>query len=265
MIIMAKSTPIDPNNPKGTSDPKQGDDQIRKTNAGTIEIINVDHYVGDNTPDIGYQEDAAGEHLKVTLHEQASPVSVAENKGVVFAKEADGIAELFYIDENEAITQVTKNGALVNTYVPVGVVNPYAGNSAPDGWLLCDGLAVSRTTYADLFAVIGTTFGVGDGATTFNKPDMKGRLPIGVGTGDASNATAHTLGQKEGDETHTLTEEEMPAHTHAGPDRGNATVAGGARTVGNTFIATSETGSTGGDAAHNNLQPSLGLNYIIKT
>lgn len=66
---------------------------------------------------------------------------------------------------------------------PVGMIAPYAGSSAPDNWLLCDGSAVSRTDYADLFTVIGDDFGAGDGSTTFNVPDLRSRLPIGVGTG----------------------------------------------------------------------------------
>lgn len=69
-----------------------------------------------------------------------------------------------------------------NEVVPIGVVLPYAGSSAPTGFLLCDGSAVSRTTYSALFAIISTTFGVGDGSTTFNLPDMRSRMPIGVGS-----------------------------------------------------------------------------------
>lgn len=75
---------------------------------------------------------------------------------------------------------------------PVGMVAPYAGSTAPDYWLLCDGSAVSRTTYANLFAVIGSTFGAGDGSTTFNLPDLRGRTPIGVGTGEYTFTFAST-------------------------------------------------------------------------
>src|SRR3990172_12282623 len=67
--------------------------------------------------------------------------------------------------------------------IPSGVMQMFGGAAAPAGWLLCDGAAVSRTTYADLFAAIGTAFGVGDGGTTFNIPHLKGRAPIGGGTG----------------------------------------------------------------------------------
>jgi len=67
----------------------------------------------------------------------------------------------------------------VNALVPPGVILPYGAATAPSGYLLCDGSAVSRTTYADLFSVIGTTYGAGDGSTTFNLPHLKGTVPVG--------------------------------------------------------------------------------------
>lgn len=73
---------------------------------------------------------------------------------------------------------------------PVGAVTMFAGATAPGGWLLCDGSAVNRITYQDLFAVISTTFGVGDGSTTFNLPDFREAAPTGVGT-RAAGVTAH--------------------------------------------------------------------------
>ncbi len=87
---------------------------------------------------------------------------------------------------------------------PIGSINAYGGSAAPSGWLLCDGSAVSRTTYTDLFAAIGTTFGTGDGSTTFNLPDMRGIFPRGAGTsGKLSNANgtafAGTLGTYQND------------------------------------------------------------------
>jgi phage-related tail fiber protein len=68
----------------------------------------------------------------------------------------------------------------------------YGGASAPQGWLLCDGAAMSRTTYARLFGIIGTTFGVGDGSTTFNVPDMRESVPAGAGTFAAVTGSTHT-------------------------------------------------------------------------
>lgn len=92
---------------------------------------------------------------------------------------------------------------------PSGMIFDYAGTSAPSGYLLCDGAAVSRATYSALFSKINTTWGVGDGATTFNVPDLRGRTVIGAGTG--SGLTARTTGtQNIGAETTTA----VAAHTH---------------------------------------------------
>ena len=98
--------------------------------------------------------------------------------------------------------------------VPVGTILDFAGATAPTGYLVCDGSAVPRTTYAALFSVIGTTWGTGDGSTTFNIPDFRGRTSIGVGTGTATDATAHTLGSTGGEEKHTLTVPELAEHAH---------------------------------------------------
>ena len=147
---------------------------------------------------------------------------------------------------------------------PIGKIVMYAGSSAPRGWLLCQGQAVSRTTYAKLFSVIGTTYGSGDGSTTFNVPDMRGRSPLGVGNGDATGHTNHTLGQKGGEETHTLDVNEMPAHSHETP-----------LYFGSGFFAPGGDGgwiqtqsykavmSAGGGRAHNNMPPYSAVNFLI--
>ena len=98
--------------------------------------------------------------------------------------------------------------------VPAGIIEPFAGTTVPEGYLLCDGSAVDRTTYATLFGVIGTTFGAGDGSTTFNLPDLGGRVPLGV-------SSTHLLGSTGGSETVTLTESELPAHVHEVPQHGH--------------------------------------------
>jgi microcystin-dependent protein len=79
-------------------------------------------------------------------------------------------------------------GLTPTTTIPVGTISPYAGTSAPANWLLCDGSAVSRVTYAALFAVTSTAYGVGDGSTTFNVPDLRGRTVVGSGTGAQQGA-----------------------------------------------------------------------------
>lgn len=102
---------------------------------------------------------------------------------------------------------------------PAGIIMPFAGTVAPEGYLFCDGSAVSRTTYATLYAVIGDTFGSGDGSTTFNLPDLGGRVPLGV-------SSTHLLGSTGGSETVTLTESELPAHVHEVPQHGHADTIG---------------------------------------
>lgn len=152
-----------------------------------------------------------------------------------------------------------------------GTVLPYAGTTAPNGWLLCFGQAVSRTTYPNLFARIGTTFNVPDlrGRVAAGKDDMGGTAAsrlTNTGTGNPGIAGA-TLGATGGVDRHTLTTAQMPAHTH--------TVTGAAATEfgGTVQKATSEgaTGapataaSQGSGAAHPNAQPTIVLNSIIKT
>lgn len=165
-------------------------------------------------------------------------------------------------------------GAVATTddrLLPTGMLAPFAGAAAPTGWLLCDGTAVSRTTFAALFTAIGTTYGAGNGTTTFNVPDMRGRVPVGVDGAAARLAANDALGQSSGEETHLLTTGEMPAHTHPpaspatnfwGSQVGGPFTASGA---GGPFAVPTVTGSTGGGGAHNNMQPYQVVNYIVKT
>lgn len=93
---------------------------------------------------------------------------------------------------------------------PAGIVMPFAGTVEPQGYLFCDGSAVSRDTYAALFAAIGTTYGAGDGSTTFNLPDLTGRVAIGV-------SGTHALGTTGGEASHVLSAQEIPSHDHEVP------------------------------------------------
>lgn len=163
-----------------------------------------------------------------------------------------------------------------------GTILPTVATSAPSGWLLCDGTAVSRSTYPNLFALVGTAFGAGDGTTTFNLPDLRGRSIIGVGTG--SGLTARTRGETGGAESHTLTEAQMPLHGHpyrvsytsTGSSDASTQTTGGfptKTTSASTQAAYTGTpsntqgqqiGGTGGGASHNNMQPFMALSYIIR-
>ncbi|MBM3556935.1 MAG: hypothetical protein FJX47_15435 [Alphaproteobacteria bacterium] len=147
---------------------------------------------------------------------------------------------------------------------PVGTILAYGGATIPSGWLDCDGSAISRSTYAALFTALGTTWGAGDGSTTFNLPDLRGRTAIGAGTG--SGLSARTLGATGGAETHVLTVPEIPPHTHQIPSLLDTFAAGGVQhwwldnpPTSNTFASY----STGGGGAHNNMQPFAVVKYII--
>ena len=153
--------------------------------------------------------------------------------------------------------------------LPIGAVVSYAGLNAPTGWLIYDGRAISRTIYANLFTIIGTQYGAGDGSTTFNIPNLKGKVVVGL---DGNDTDFNTIGKTGGEKTHTLTINEMPSHNHylynatGGPIQFPAYAAKDNGTTGSTAIngyATS-TGYSGGSQPHNNLQPYQVQNYIIK-
>jgi microcystin-dependent protein len=154
--------------------------------------------------------------------------------------------------------------AVISDTLPIGSIGVWPGSAAPENWLLCDGAAVSRTTYAELFAGIGTTYGSGDGSTTFNVPNAKGRVAVGK---DASQTEFDVLGETGGEKTHTLTVDEMPSHNHP-INRTVYAASGSGAASADAYAApptyTINTGAVGGGGAHNNLPPYITLNYIIK-
>lgn len=171
---------------------------------------------------------------------------------------------------NNTISQTKIDADFAQSLVPTGCVMPFAATNAPNGWIACTGVAVSRQTYATLFAVIGTTYGAGDGSTTFNVPDLRGRGMFGyVGStnGLITLATADQvgLGGKGGEETHVLTTNEMPSHSHIFNNyTASGSIQGPLFTTG-SYISGQQTLETGGGASHNNMPPFLLMNFIIKT
>jgi microcystin-dependent protein len=215
-----------------------------------------------------------------------------------------------YGNANIVNGDLTINGSPL---VPVGTVISYISNEAPGGWLNCDGTQISKSKYNRLYNIIGDSFGIPDISTNFVLPDLRGRIPLGSGQG--LNLTNRIIGSNGGEETHTLTENEMPTHNHTATidnsgehshnindpghnhslnmvekDDGNFSNVDGQYPTGDavknygndhnvtvtnstTNIKINNSGShthnitlnnTGGNQPHNNMQPFLVLNYIIR-
>jgi microcystin-dependent protein len=177
----------------------------------------------------------------------------------------DTVDVLWFDDTLGYIMWPISGPSLLSAGVPTGSVNAFAGAAAPAGWLICNGAAVSRTTYVALFSVLASTYGAGDGSTTFNLPDMRGRAPIGAGTG--SGLSARTLAAKMGEENHVLSVAELASHSHDLPLATGSglvwvlTSPGGS--MSGSYGITS--GNAGSGSGHNNMPPSIALNYIVKT
>lgn len=157
--------------------------------------------------------------------------------------------------------------ANVNAAV-IGEIRQISKNAIPNGWLQCDGSAISRATYQNLFDAIGTTYGVGDGSTTFNLPDLRGRVPLGEGQGPSLNNK--TLGETGGEEEHSLTESELASHKHDAIDDGFfnryniSDLRYATQSASWRLIHASRTDYSGSSNAHNNMTPYTVTRFIIK-
>lgn len=176
---------------------------------------------------------------------------------------------------NATITGTLSVAGTNITPLPLGVVYAYVGSTVPTTYLECDGSAISRTDYAALFAIIGTSFGTGDGSTTFNLPNMQRRVIVGRG-GSGTATLANTIAATGGEEAHALTSAENGPHTHSLTTSNSggfivassagltaANIGSGAANWGIQTVPIN-TGSTGSGTAHNNIQPSIVMMYIIK-
>ena len=154
-------------------------------------------------------------------------------------------------------------------YTMAGEIKMWAGNTIPDGWLLCDGSEVSKAEYPNLYAAIGDLWGVPNSSSNFKLPNLSGRVPVGYADADTD---FNTVGKQDGEKTHLLTVDEMPSHTHtsyytAATGRaasGTARYTPAAPNTGLEHVVYScETSSIGGGQEHNNLQPYAVVKYII--
>jgi microcystin-dependent protein len=286
----------------------EGPEYAEQNNTALETIDEHDHSPGKGTPvpsagieidaDLDFNDNKLTAVKAVNFEDQAANLSAANVQSL---HAVDG--DLWFNNSSGTPVQITQGSSIASAsspLVPSGVIWPYGGSSAPTGFLMCNGTAVSRTTYADLFAAIGTTYGVGDGSTTFNLPNAQGRVPVGAGTytDTVSGSVTRTLGATLGAEKHVITTAEMASHNHGGGDHTHLTAysaasgttllnastniranyAGGTgdtdyQLVGS--VTTPDVGPSGASGtiittqgsgtAHNNMQPSFVTNYIIKT
>jgi microcystin-dependent protein len=260
----------------GTNNVILGSGSDPSANSGTNQIV------------IGYNASGHGDNIAVIGNTDMTALHPADDNGVDLGSSSyeyknlyvDGVAYLDAIGmgstamtlptadgSSDQVLKTNGSGTLSWTTVsgsPSGSITMYGGSSAPTDWLLCGGAAVSRSTYSALFSVIGTTYGAGDGSSTFNLPDFGGKGPMGY---KSDNSKFDALAETSGEETHTLTTDEMPAHTHT-----LRRITGGSSTDSGYSYGTStysshdnpSIASTGGGSAHDVLDPYLTVNFIIK-
>ena len=147
---------------------------------------------------------------------------------------------------------------------PVGTIVMYSGLVSPSGWLLCDGSSYDVSTYNALYAIVGFTYG--QNGTQFRVPNLSGRVPVGLPPQGYTGTIGTQLGDIGGEDTHTLTIPEMPSHNHNYQLSNNSQTATGNGSIPFMITSTNSTATTntGGGLPHNNLQPYIVLNYIIK-
>ena len=223
-----------------------------------MDKINFKNLPNKTTPINAENLNKIQENVEKAINEKSS-LPVGGDEGQILAKASNQDNDVEWIDN------IGQGGG---DTLPIGAILPFSSDTIPNGWLLCDGRAVSRTKYAELFKAIGTKHGSGDGSTTFNLPNQKGRTLVGK---DSSDTDFNTLGKTGGEKTHTLTKEEMPTHEHDVIGSIN-TNSGGNRyyIIQQTGISDTQRGTigttveAGGSQPHNNLQPYLVTNFIIK-
>jgi len=204
------------------------------------------------------------------LDAQASASSASSSASTATSAKDDAVAakDLAVAAQALAEAAAAQAAASAGSGTPIGTTMQWLTDTPPTAFLICNGAAISRTTYAELFAIIGTTYGVGDGSTTFNLPNMKGKVVVGK---DAAQTEFDALGETGGAKTVTLDGTMIPSHTHTMTlDRlsGNSAGVPRAASWGNDDYsngnASATSNATGGGLAHNNLQPYIVVNFIVK-
>ena len=232
----------------------------------------------------------------LTVPNGGTGVSTFTDKGILYGQGASAVLVTAAGSEGQLLragSGGTPAWSTINSVNPAGAIVMYGAATAPTGYLLCDGSNISRSTYADLFSAIGTTYGSGDGSLTFGIPNLQSRFPIGydggssyalAGTGGATTASYTPAGTNSGT---SLTEAQIPSHTHdtwgsgwptgswtggTGTTQSSVTQGSGSL-VSTSTLRTLATGSgtththtfAGSAATIATLSPYLVVNYIIKT
>ena len=183
-------------------------------------------------------------------------------------------AQLFSCATTAAVEAIVSQSVVASYPVPVGAISVYTLTAIPTGWLACNGQAVSRTTYQDLLNAISYVYGSGDGVTTFNVPDLRGRTVFGndvMGNTSAARITTagsgingNTTGAVGGTETHTLTTAQIAAHAHGIGSIGIPSGLIGSAACGSYAQSSVGTQNAGSGSAHQNTPPAIVLNYMIR-
>ena len=255
---------------------------------GTIELHKIsktgDYEDLNNKPELNFipETEKASSNGVATLDSNKKvtnsqlPIATVETLGVVKAG-----ANIIIADDG-TISAIGGAGGTVSDTLPIGSTVEWYSEVIPENWLLCNGQAISRTEYAELFAFLGTEFGDGDGSTTFNLPDKRERFSLGKGNEEPYDK----LGNTGGEELHTLTLSEIPSHGHSSAVVNPNSAGFTAEDVGYTyttsnngvviplsntitrdtkgFISSTMENPQGGGEPHNNMPPYIVVNYIIK-
>lgn len=194
------------------------------------------------------------DELKISEMEEAQQVN---NEDLIMIVQ-DGI------NKKTKAENVGVGGVATGDTLPLGAVIEWYSDVIPENWLLCDGQAVSRIDYAELFNILGTKYGSGDGSNTFNLPNLRGKVAVGK---DANDIDFNELGKTGGEKEHTLTVNEMPSHSHSiSAELYGLKPQGGSQEFGAGGATSTRIGvnNTGGGQPHNNKQPYMVCNFIIK-
>lgn len=232
-------------------------------------LENANQVTADPSRWLVYDKDVAPE-AAVLESKLALNYATHSNANDPTQKEKQALAGTYGVPSGSNRYVTNSDPRLLSQALPVGMMIEFGGTTPPADWMDCDGAELSRADYAALFSAIGTTHGVGNGTTTFNIPDARGRTLIGAGTG--TGLTARSVGDILGEETHLLTgaESGLPAHFHEFDWRDSTSGSGMDNDTGTTPVSptttveTSTAGPLDATDPHNLLQPSLVVMILIK-